>query len=295
MSLHIPFTIFAIEINNVIYMKVYRVLVPLMIFFLASCGQEEKKASDLLKRAEASFQAANYSEAKLRIDSIRNLYPKVFDVRRKAIGLMQQVELKEQQNSLAYLDSMMAVKQTALDSVKGAYVFEKDTAYQEIGNYFYPTQIVEKNIGRTFLRASVNEVGEMSITSIYCAGGSLNHTSVKVSSSDAFAQTPTSPDMYVTTDLGRTIEKADYKLGADGGVIGFIIANKDAKSLKLEFIGDRSYRTVMYSPDIKAIVEVSKLAQILSSMEEIRKEQKEANLKIQFLNKKIAENAAEVN
>ena len=135
----------------------------------------------------------------------------------------------------------------------------------------------------------------MSITSIYCAGGSLNHTSVKVSSSDAFAQTPTSPDMYVTTDLGRTIEKADYKLGADGGVIGFIIANKDAKSLKLEFIGDRSYRTVMYSPDIKAIVEVSKLAQILSSMEEIRKEQKEANLKIQFLNKKIAENAAEVN
>ena len=149
---------------------------------------------------------------------------------------------------------------------------------------------MEKNIGRTFLRASVNEKGEMSLTSIYCAGGSLNHTSVKVSSKDAFAQTPASPDVYVSSDLGRKIEKADYKLGADGGVIGFIIANRDAKSLKLEFIGDRTYRTLMYSPDIKAIVEVAKLAQILSSMEEIRKEQKEANLKIQFLNKKISEN-----
>ena len=271
-------------------MKVHRILIPFMMFFLASCGQEGKKANELLSRAESSFQSANYSEAKLLIDSIRNSYPKVFDVRRKAIMLKQQVELKEQQISLEYLDSMMAVKQLALDSIKSDYVLEKDTAYQEIGNYFYPSQVVEKNIGRTFLRASVNEKGEMSLTSIYCAGGSLNHTSVKVSSKDAFAQTPASPDVYVSSDLGRKIEKADYKYGADGGVIGFIIANKDAKSLKLEFIGDRTYRTLMYSPDIKAIVQVARLAQILSAIEEIRKEQKEANLKIQFLNKKISEN-----
>ena len=271
-------------------MKVHRILIPFMMFFLASCGQEEKKANELLSRAESSFQSANYSEAKLLIDSIRNSYPKVFDVRRKAIMLKQQVELKEQQISLEYLDSMMAVKQLSLDSIKSEYIFEKDTAYQDIGNYFYPSQVVEKNIGRTFLRASVNEKGEMSLTSIYCAGGSLNHTSVKVSSKDAFAQTPASPDVYVSSDLGRKIEKADYKYGADGGVIGFIIANKDAKSLKLEFIGDRTYRTLMYSPDIKAIVQVARLAQILSAIEEIRKEQKEANLKIQFLNKKISEN-----
>lgn len=274
-------------------MKFQRFIVPLIMVLLASCSQEEKKASDLLMRAEQSYSSANYNEAKMQIDSIRNLYPKVFDVRKKAIRLKQQVELKEQQISLEYLDSMMTIKKILLDSMQVAFVLEKDTAYQEIGNYFYPTQIVEKNIGRTFLRACVSERGEMSITSIYCAGGSLNHTSVKVSSKDAFAQTPVSPDVYVTTDLGKKIEKADYKLGADGGVIGFIIANKDAKSLKLEFIGDRTYKTVMYSQDIKAIVELSKLAQVLLSIEEIKKEQKEANLKIQFLNKKIAEFSVE--
>lgn len=274
-------------------MKFQRFIVPLIMVLLASCSEEEKKASDLLMRAEQSYSSANYNEAKMQIDSIRNLYPKVFDVRKKAIRLKQQVELKEQQLSLEYLDSMMTIKKILLDSMKVAFVLEKDTAYQEIGNYFYPTQVVEKNIGRTFLRACVSERGEMSITSIYCAGGSLNHTSVKVSSKDAFAQTPASPDVYVTTDLGKKIEKADYKLGADGGVIGFIIANKDAKSLKLEFIGDRTYKTVMYSQDIKAIVELSKLAQVLLSIEEIKKEQKEANLKIQFLNKKIAEFSVE--
>ena len=274
-------------------MKFQRFIVPLIMVLLASCGREEKKASDLLMRAEQSYSSANYNEAKMQIDSIRNLYPKVFDIRKKAIILKQQVELKEQQISLEYLDSMMTIKKILLDSMKVAFVLEKDTTYQEIGNYFYPTQIVEKNIGRTFLRVCVSERGEMSITSIYCAGGSLNHTSVKVSSKDAFAQTPASPDVYVTTDLGKKIEKADYKLGADGGVIGFIIANKDAKSLKLEFIGDRTYKTVMYSQDIKAIVELSKLAQVLLSIEEIKKEQKEANLKIQFLNKKIAEFSVE--
>lgn len=270
-------------------MRFQKFIVPLIMVLLSSCGQEERKASDLLMRAEQSYSSANYNEAKMQIDSIRNLYPKVFDVRKKAIRLKQQIELKEQHISLEYLDSMMAVKKILLDSMKVAFVLEKDTAYQEIGNYFYPTQIVEKNIGRTFLRACVSEKGEMSITSIYCAGGSLNHTSVKVSSKDTFAQTPASQDVYVTTDLGKKIEKADYKLGADGGVISFIIANKDAQSLKLEFIGNRIYKTVMYSQDIKAIVELSKLAQVLLSIEEIKKEQKEANLKIQFLNKKIAE------
>ena len=53
---------------------------------------------------------------------------------------MQQVDLKEQRKSLIYLDSMMVVKQAQLDSVKGNFVLEKDTAYQEVGNYFYPTR-----------------------------------------------------------------------------------------------------------------------------------------------------------
>lgn len=271
----------------------HKILIPALLLVLSSCNQDEKNAGELLQRAEASFSASNFSEAKMQIDSIRTLYPKAFEARKAAIKLMQQIDLEEQNRSLTYLDSVMAVKQASLDSIKGNFVLEKDTAYQEVGNYFYPTQVVEKNIGRTFLRACVSEKGEMSLTSIYCAGGNIHHNAVKVSSGDAFAQTPASVDSYETTDLGRAIEKADYKLGADGGVIGFIVANRDAKSLKLEFIGDKTYRTVMYSNDIKAIAQVSDLARILLSMEEIRKEQKEANLKIKFVTKKMEEAAAQ--
>ena len=264
----------------------------LALAVLTGCGDGgEKEAQMRLQKAEAALLQENFSEAKLQIDSIKMLYPKAFEARKQGIKLMQQVDLKEQRKTLVYLDSMMQVKQLQLDSIKGNFVLEKDTAYQEIGNWFYPTQVVEKNTGRTFLRGQVNELGEMSLTSIYCAGGSLNHTSVKVSVGDTFAETPTTKDSYTTTDLGRTIEKADYKLGEDGGVVGFIVANQD-KNIQLTFIGDKTYKTAMQKNDRKAIAELTDLARILSGMEEIRKQQKEANLKIQFVTRKIEEGKA---
>ena len=267
----------------------------LALSLLAGCGDGgEKEAQVRLQKAEAALQQDNFSEAKLQIDSIKMLHPKAFEARKQGIKLMQQVDLKEQQKTLVYLDSMMQVKQLQLDSIKGNFVLEKDTAYQEIGNWFYPTQVVEKNVGRSFLRAQVSELGEMALTSIYCAGGKLNHTSVKVSVGDTFAETPMTKDSYTTTDLGRTIEKADYKVGEDGGVAGFIVANAD-KNIQLTFIGDKTWRTAMQKNDRKAFVELAELARILSGMEEIRKQQKEANLKIQFVTRKIEEGkAAEV-
>lgn len=261
----------------------------LALAVLTGCGDGgEKEAQMRLQKAEAALQQENFSEAKLQIDSIKVLYPKAFEARKQGIKLMQQVDLKEQKKTLVYLDSMMQVKQLQLDSIKGNFVLEKDTAYQEVGNWFYPTQVVEKNVGRSFLRGQVNELGEMSLTSIYCAGGTLNHTSVKVSVGDTFAETPATKDSYTTTDLGRTIEKADYKVGEDGGVVGFIVANQD-KNIQLTFIGDKTYKTAMQKNDRKAIAELTELARILSGMEEIRKQQKEANLKIQFVTRKMEE------
>ena len=270
-------------------MKKIGLSVLLALVVLTGCGDGGEKEAQLhLQKAEMALQQENFNEAKLQIDSIKVLYPKAFEARKQGIKLMQQVDLKEQSKTLAYLDSMMQVKESQFESIKENFVLEKDTAYQEIGNWFYPTQVVEKNVGRSFLRGQVNELGEMSLTSIYCAGGKLNHTSVKVSVGDMFAETLMSKDSYTTTDLGRTIEKADYKVGEDGGVVGFIVANHD-KNLQLTFIGDKTYRTAMQKNDRKAIVELAELARILSGMEEIRKQQKEANLKIQFVTRKIEE------
>ena len=130
---------------------------------LFSCSNVEKKAGEKLQAAREAFERGDYSEAKMQIDSIKILYPKAFETRREGIGLMQQVELKEQEKTLAYLDSMLQEKQEAVDAIKGNYAFEKDAEYQRIGNYLHPSQVIEKNLHRSYLRFQVDENGVMSM------------------------------------------------------------------------------------------------------------------------------------
>lgn len=261
---------------------------------LAACGNDlEKKANEKLAAAKAAYERGAYEEAKLQIDSIKILYPKAFDARKAGQTLMLDVETGLQQQTLAYLDSVMQAQQEALDAIKDRFVFEKDEEYQQTGNYLWPTQTIEKNMHRSFLRFQVDELGNMSMTSIYCGSNNIHHMGIKVIAPDgSFAETPTSKDSYETTDLNEKIEKADYKLGEDGNVIGFIVHNKE-QNLRIEYLGDRTYRTTMLPTDRQAAAEVYELARILSSMQQIKQEQEQAELKIKFISKKKEQKAQE--
>ena len=246
---------------------------------LLSCENVEKKAGEKLQTARAAFERGDFSEAKMQIDSIKILYPKAFETRREGIGLMQ----------LVYLDSLLQQKQGELDALKGKFTLEKDTEYQQIGNYLHPSQVIEKNLHRSYLRFQVNENGQMSMTSIYCGPSNIHHVGVKVVAPDgSFAETPASKDSYETTDLGEKIEKADFKMGEDGNVIGFLYLNKD-KNIKVNYQGERSYSTTMSPIDRQALAGVYELAQILSSVTQIKKEMEEAHLKVEFVKRKMQE------
>ena len=121
------------------------ILLACLCCMLFSCENVEKKAGEKLQAARTAFELGNYNEAKILIDSIKILYPKAFETRRAGIGLMQEVELKEQEKSMAYLDSMLQAKQKEFAAIKGKYTFEKDAEYQNIGNYLYPSQVIEKS------------------------------------------------------------------------------------------------------------------------------------------------------
>ena len=265
------------------------ILLACLCCTLFSCEDVEKKAGEKLQAAREAFELGNYNEAKILIDSIKMLYPKAFETRRAGIGLMQEVELKEQEKSLVYLDSMLQAKQKDFDAIKGKYTFEKDAEYQNIGNYLHPSQVIEKNLHRSFLRFQVDENGVMSMTSIYCGAHNIHHEAVKVTATDgSFAETPAAKDSYETTDLGEKIEKADFKLGEDGNVMGFLYLNKD-KNIKVNYQGERPYSITMTAADRQALASVYELAQLLSSMTEIKKNMEEANLKIEFVKKKMEE------
>lgn len=68
----------------------------------------------------------------------------------------------------------------------------------------------------------------------------------------------------------KKIEKADFKMGEDGNVMGFLYLNKD-KNIKVNYQGERSYSTTMSPVDRQALAGVYELAQILSSITQIKK------------------------
>ncbi|MBQ8867042.1 MAG: hypothetical protein IJ013_04895 [Bacteroidaceae bacterium] len=262
---------------------------------VAACGDNgETQARKHLQKAELALKEGKYNEAKLQIDSIRTLYPKAFEARKEGIGLMQQIDLAEQQRSLAYLDSTLAVQQQLVAEAKEGLVLEKDTAYQEVGNYFHPGQTVERTLYRSFLRGQVDEVGNMTLTSIYWGERHAHHHAVKVVAKDGtFAETPASEDIYESENVGWKTEKADYPLGKDGGVVAFIAMNHGVQTMKAHYVGERSYVINVRPEDSEAIVKLHKLSQVLTALEQTKREREEALRKIAFVERKMKENKIE--
>ena len=66
----------------------------------------------MLERADLLFEQQQYDRALIVIDSLRKSYPTAIDIRRQALTLQQNIELKRSQEELAVLDStLQAVKQ----------------------------------------------------------------------------------------------------------------------------------------------------------------------------------------
>ena len=162
-------------------MKKSAICIPLATLALAGCNNDEKNAQARLDNARSMYEQNEFFAAKNEIDSIRILYPKEFKVIREGLTLMRQVEQKEAERNLAFCDSLIPVKQQELEGLKKGFNFEKDSAYNEIGNYVSKQQTIERNIQRCYIRSGVNEKGEMYLASVYFGGKPINHTGIKLS------------------------------------------------------------------------------------------------------------------
>lgn len=270
--------------------------IGILLFIAVLCAgcdsKGEKQAAERLLKARQAFEQGAFNEAKSELDSIKILFPRAVQARKDGIRLLQELELVEQQQTLSYLDSLHAEKLAEFETIKGKFILEKDTAYQEIGNYVWPTQVIEKNLHRSFLRFQVSEQGVLTMTSIYCGASFIHHVAIKVSAPDGtFAETPASKDSYETTDLGEKIEKADFIIEQDGNVMGFIYLNND-KNIRVDYLGERKYTTTMSATDRLALKETYELAQVLSTLKQIEKEQEEARLHIRFTLRKMDDSEA---
>lgn len=266
-----------------------------------SCGENiEKLAGKHLDNAKEAFSMGKFNIAKQEIDSIRILYPKAFETRRQGIRLMQQVEEAEQMRTIEYEDSIIALITEAFEKIKGDYVFEKDEQYQDLGLYTIKSQAVTRNIDRTYIRASVDELGRMTLVSSYRGSSYIHHDWLKLSVGDKYVDTPESRDRHEFTDLGVCYERLSFINGNDGGAAAFISANKDADITYTLYrkTGPDSSRPVyrnlkMTKDDRYAIAKLYELSRILLSLTEHKNLRDEAERHLMFIRSKIKDGSAQ--
>lgn len=258
---------------------------------MSSCNGDAKKAQERLDKAQSYYEQGDFFSARNEIDSVRTLYPKEVDALKKALELMRKVDFKESERNLAYCDSLLPIRMQEVEDLKKGFVFEKDSDYQEIGNYIWKQQTIERNVQRCYIRCGVDERGEMYLASVYFGGKPINHTGIRLSAGgDLFAETASIPYdggiNYRFKDMGNTTEVVTYKGYAGKDAVQFIYDNSD-KRIKVEYTGGKPYVIYIAEGDKKALTATYNLASVLSDIDHLKTEKQKAEKKQAYLKNKL--------
>lgn len=278
-------------------MKKSAICIAFAAITLAACNQTEKEAQARLDNARKMYERNELFAAKSEIDSIRALYPKEYKVLKEGLALMRQVELKEAERTIAFCDSLLPIKIEEAETLKKGFTFEKDSVYEEIGNYIWKQQTIERNVQRCYIRSGVNEKGEIYLASVFYGGAPINHTGIKVSTPDGqFAETASiaydGGVNYRFKDLGKTTEVVTYK-GEKGLDAAKFIATNVKERIKAEYTGGKPYTLYIADGDKKAIAATYDLATVLSDLENLIKEKDKSTNRIAYLKNKLESNTEE--
>ncbi|MDY3068518.1 MAG: hypothetical protein SOR57_02420 [Parabacteroides sp.] len=258
---------------------------------MSSCNGDAKKAQERLDKAQSYYEQGDFFSARNEIDSVRALYPKEVDALKNALELMRKVDFKESERNLAYCDSLLPIRMQEVEDLKKGFVFEKDSDYQEIGNYIWKQQTIERNVQRCYIRCGVDERGEMYLASVYFGGKPINHTGIRLSAGgDLFAETASIPYdggiNYRFKDMGNTTEVVTYKGDAGKDAVQFIYDNSD-KRIKVEYTGGKPYVIYIAEGDKKALTATYNLASVLSDIDRLKTEKQKAEKKQAYLKNKL--------
>ena len=272
-------------------MKKSMICAALATALLAGCSGDEKAAQARLDKAREMYERNELFGAKNEIDSLRALYPKEVKVLKQGLRLMRKVEMKEAERNIAYCDSLLPIKIEEVEGLKKGFVFEKDSAYEEIGNYIWKRQTIERNVQRCYIRCGVSEEGEMYLASVYYGGRPIEHTGIRLSLKDGqFAETASIPYdggiNYRFKDMGSTTEVVTYKGEHGIDAVKFIYDNADER-IKVEYTGGKPYVIYMADADKKAVVSTFNLATVLSDIQNMTTLKEKSEKKIAYLKSKI--------
>lgn len=262
--------------------KLY-ILFLLVSFVAMGCGpSQEEQADRKMQEAELLLDSGKFNLARLKLDTLMNEYgnltEKVADARR----LLNDIRVKELERNLAYLDSMIAVKENELEPLMKNFIRSDDYGTKPI--LIHRRQRPENSYNRTFIRAHLNPDGEFYISSRYFGDKWIKHNRIKVYHAGESVTSQEVPEDGFNNrrfeDGGNKWEIVNYMDGADNGIINFIAVNVE-KPLKVQFIGEGHYYIVMEHFDKEAVRDGYETSFVLQELTGLRKERKKVKEELQ--------------
>jgi hypothetical protein len=267
--------------------RIVFILMLLPALFI-SCGPTpEEVAADAFTRAQKLYEAKQFNDTKLLLDSIIENLPGQIEYVTRSEDLLRTIRTSEQEQNLVFLDSLLKAKEEELKPLMKN--FRKSDEYGAKEILIHKRQKPENSYSRTFIRAHLDVDGNFYISSRYTGEHRLHHNRIKVYYNKKSATTEKiEEDGFLNRsfeDNGTMWEVVSYKDGKDNGVIDFIAANWD-KSLKVQFIGKKYYYIVMEKFDKEAIKDANEISFILKDIAHIKKEIKNTKFQLSRLKPK---------
>ncbi|MEI7676392.1 MAG: hypothetical protein WCJ03_06415 [Bacteroidales bacterium] len=260
-----------------------------LLSFIA-CASNDKDAEDRLKLAKNLCKAGLYNTAKLEIDSIRSLYPTSYKVIKQAVILNREVERLEQSRNSIYCDKIISELSQKAAELQEDFVFEKEVQYQDIGNWVLPSQRVERNLQRSYLRCGVSEKGEMYIVAVYCGVIPIRYNSIRVSTTEGtFAESLTvandGANNFSFVDNGMTTQIVSFTHKNENGISGFVRLYAHQR-IKVDYLGGKPFGFLLDEETKKSVLKTYALSQVMTDLNHFKQEKSVADRKLIYLEKK---------
>lgn len=263
----------------------HSIIILLLSLFAASCTGNERGAGQYLAEAQTAYKMGNYSQAKLKIDSIKMLFPTSFDEINAGFALMQEVRMAENKRNIIFCDSMLRENYSQLNEMLTQFDFVRDSRYQEFGEYYPKVYPHQSSLSRNGLRSGVGEKGNLFIESIL-SGSTINHNKIRVTTAEGnFAETHA-----VTTDglnyrfntLDNSYEIVRYSGNNENGVAQFIHTYQD-NPVTVHFIGSRTITISLTDAAKRGIAQSYELSTLLLNIEQLKFEKEKSEALIRYL------------
>ncbi|NDV70110.1 hypothetical protein [Dysgonomonas sp. 25] len=273
-------------------MKLYLIhtIISLIIAgsLLSSCSPKDEGAKKQLEMARVALDNNQFEQAKNYLDSIKTLYPKAFEEQRNAFALLDTVRRAENDYIIRQCDSLVAVNQPKVDSMKKAFHYMIDKNYYDAGIFVPIEGFNDGRLQITTLRSGVKEnSGTLYLESVYI-GGNQMHNQLKVALKDGTSaeSLPVNDDglNFRFTNLGKQYEIIKFEGNALGEVAQFIASNQD-KPITLTLKGNNTYSYQLPPVAKKGVKQSTDLSAAMICIDSLKEEKNKA----EFRNYKLTE------